>query len=34
MRETKGLGSFRNLLMYAPNSKPDDIKIVPLATSH
>lgn len=29
MRETKELGDFRNLLMYAPNSKLDDIKIVP-----
>lgn len=31
MRDTKGLGNFRNLFMYAPNGKPDGIKIVPLS---
>lgn len=30
IRDTKGLGNFRNLFMYAPNGKPDGIKIVPL----
>lgn len=29
MRDTKGLGNFRNLFMYAPNGKPDGIKILP-----
>ncbi|MET3075441.1 phage portal protein [Pantoea leporis] len=31
MRDTKGIGNFRNLLMYAPNGKPDGIKILPLS---
>lgn len=31
MRNTKGLGNFRNLFMYAPNGKPDGIKILPLS---
>ncbi|WP_256824815.1 phage portal protein [Serratia sp. Ser99] len=31
MRDTKGLGNFRNLFMYAPNGKPDGIKILPLS---
>lgn len=31
MRDSKGLGNFRNLFMYAPNGKPDGIKIVPLS---
>ncbi len=30
-RDTKGLGNFRNLFMYAPNGKPDGIKILPLS---
>ena len=31
MRDTKGVGNFRNLFMYAPNGKPDEIKILPLS---
>ncbi|WP_277621918.1 phage portal protein [Chimaeribacter arupi] len=31
MSGTKGLGNFRNLFMYAPNGKPDGIKILPLS---
>ncbi|WP_338506631.1 phage portal protein [Erwinia aphidicola] len=31
MRDTKGVGNFRNLFMYAPNGKPDGIKILPLS---
>lgn len=31
MRDTKGLGNFHNLFMYAPNGKPDGIKILPLS---
>jgi len=31
MRDTKGLGNFRNLFMYAPNGKPDGIKILSLS---
>ena len=31
MRDTKGLGNFRNLFMYAPNCKPDGIKFLPLS---
>ena len=31
MRDTKGLGNFRNLFMCAPNGKPDGIKILPLS---
>lgn len=31
MRDTKGLGNFRNLFLYAPNVKPDGIKILPLS---
>ena len=31
MRDTKGLGNFRNLFMYAPNGKPDGSKILPLS---
>ncbi len=31
MRDTKGVGNFRNLFMYAPNGKPDGIKIMPLS---
>jgi len=31
MQTTKGLNNFRNLFMYAPNGKPDGIKIVPLS---
>ncbi|RTF38324.1 phage portal protein, partial [Serratia marcescens] len=31
MADTKGLGNFRNLFMYAPNGKPDGIKILPLS---
>jgi len=31
MRDTKGLGNFRNLFMYAQNGKPDGIKILPLS---
>ncbi len=31
MRDTKGLRNFRNLFMYAPNGKPDGIKILPLS---
>lgn len=30
MRDTTGLGNFRNLFIYAPNGKPDGIKILPL----
>jgi PBSX family phage portal protein len=31
MRNSKGLGNFKNLFFYAPNGKPDGIKIVPLS---
>lgn len=31
MKDTKGLGNFKNLFFYAPNGKPDGIKIVPLS---
>jgi len=31
MRDTKGVGNFRYLFMYAPNGKPDGIKILPLS---
>ncbi len=31
MRDTKGLGNFRNLFMYAPNGKKDGIQILPLS---
>lgn len=31
MSNTKGLGNFKNLFFYAPNGKPDGIKIVPLS---
>ena len=31
MNNTKGLGNFKNLFFYAPNGKPDGIKIVPLS---
>ncbi|MNG87298.1 Phage portal protein [compost metagenome] len=31
MSNSKGLGNFKNLLFYAPNGKPDGIKIVPLS---
>jgi len=31
MSDTKGLGNFRNLFMYAPNRKPDGIKILLLS---
>lgn len=31
MRDSKGLGNFKNLYFYAPNGKPDGIKIVPLS---
>lgn len=31
IRDTKGLGNFRNLFMYAQNGKPDGIKILPLS---
>lgn len=31
MRDSKGIGNFRNLFMYAPNGKPDGIKILPLS---
>ncbi|HCT7142124.1 TPA: phage portal protein [Klebsiella pneumoniae] len=31
MRDTKGIGNFRNLFMYAPNGKADGIKILPLS---
>lgn len=31
MTKTKGLGNFKNLFFYAPNGKPDGIKIVPLS---
>jgi len=31
MRDTKGVGNFCNLFMYAPNGKPDGIKILPLS---
>lgn len=30
MRDSKGLGSFKNLFFYAPDGKADGIKIVPL----
>lgn len=31
MRDSKGLGDFKNLFFYAPNGKADGIKIVPLS---
>ncbi|MEQ5194629.1 phage portal protein [Klebsiella pasteurii] len=31
MRNSKGLGNFKNLFFYAPNGKSDGIKIVPLS---
>jgi capsid portal protein len=31
MRDTKGVGNFRNLFMYATNGKVDGIKILPLS---
>ncbi|KJV32404.1 hypothetical protein VI01_08730 [Pantoea sp. SM3] len=31
MRDTEGIGSFRNLFIYAPNGKPDGIKTLPLS---
>lgn len=31
MSNSKGLGNFKNLFFYAPNGKPDRIKIVPLS---
>ncbi|MCH4263843.1 MAG: phage portal protein [Serratia liquefaciens] len=31
MSHSKGLGNFKNLFFYAPNGKPDGIKIVPLS---
>ncbi len=31
MRDSKGLGNFRNLFMYAPNGKKDGIQILPLS---
>lgn len=30
IRDTKRLGNFRNLFMYAPNGKPDGLRILPL----
>ena len=31
MRNSKGLGNFKNLFFYAPNGKTDGIKIIPLS---
>lgn len=31
MRDTKGVDNFRNLFMYAPNGRPERIKILPLS---
>ncbi|MCW6525948.1 phage portal protein [Yersinia ruckeri] len=31
MSDTKGLGNCRNLFMFAPNGKPDGIKVIPLS---
>jgi len=31
LKESKGPGNFRNLFMYAPNGKPDGLKIIPIA---
>lgn len=31
MNSSKGMGNFKNLFFYAPNGKPDGIKIVPLS---
>lgn len=31
MRNSKGLGNFKNLFFYAPSGKPDGIKIIPLS---
>lgn len=31
MSSSKGLGNFKNLFLYAPNGKPDGIKILPLS---
>ncbi len=31
MRDSKGLGNFKNLFFYTPNGKADGIKIVPLS---
>ncbi|WP_395459807.1 phage portal protein (plasmid) [Azospirillum melinis] len=31
LRQAKGPGNFRNLFMYAPNGKPDGLKVIPVA---
>jgi len=31
MRNSKGLGNFKNLFFYAPSGKSDGIKIIPLS---
>ncbi len=31
MRDAKGPGNFKNLFMYAPNGKPDGVKVIPIA---
>lgn len=31
LKQSKGPGNFRNLFMYAPNGKPDGIKLIPVA---
>lgn len=31
LKDSKGPGNFRNLFMYAPNGKPDGLKLIPIA---
>jgi PBSX family phage portal protein len=31
LKQSKGPGNFRNLFMYAPNGKPDGIKLIPVS---
>lgn len=31
VRSSKGIGNFKNLFMYAPNGKPEGLKIIPLS---
>lgn len=31
MKDSKGLGNFRNLLLYSPSGKPDGIKLIPVS---
>lgn len=31
LKDSKGVGNFRNLFLYSPNGKPDGIKIIPIS---